>query len=275
MTVASHCSGKFMAPNYYSIKHIWPLNIIQCIMWAWITIRGKFVLCHSLSTPRCQIVVHFNQTLEKKRNPSLYSHYLLFSYTGHLDGTIQWVPVTCNNFNLKIKTCCSYYVLCLFISANSDLTLSSSCLCLFVWVCLVVYCLFTVLKYLTGKAAENLAFVIRLQSKELRNQPQRFWEWWCYTQAINWKHFPITRYTNLSAEHGFRKFFLRTKSYADEVRMSHRVRKMWLSWSKETNVSCHCEVWITVYSKPVTELQSQHLHLKVRKPLLNITEHLL
>lgn len=95
MTVASHCSGKYMAPNYYSIKHIWPLNIIQYIMWAWITIRGKFVLCHSLSTPCCQSVQtrHF-----KERNPSLDILTYRFSSTNvqsvKVGVAIQWVPVT-------------------------------------------------------------------------------------------------------------------------------------------------------------------------------------
>lgn len=50
MILASHCYGKYMAPNYSAIKHIWPPNI-SYIIWAWITIRGRFVLCHSLSPP--------------------------------------------------------------------------------------------------------------------------------------------------------------------------------------------------------------------------------
>lgn len=33
MILASHCSGKYMAPNYYAIKHIWPPDISH-IMWA-------------------------------------------------------------------------------------------------------------------------------------------------------------------------------------------------------------------------------------------------
>lgn len=91
MILASHCSGKYMAPNYYAIKHIWPPGILY-IMWAWITIAGRFVLCHSLLLPDR----HLFKTRHFKGQKSIFGYSLISTIisvkfalpTGHLGATV-------------------------------------------------------------------------------------------------------------------------------------------------------------------------------------------